>query len=150
MIVRNVKSQIVSERFREGEYKEGTPCIRLPRPGGTCGEVYLGLSKLVYVGKEEKIQFRERESQLAPLGIGVVANMNPEEMMDAFFANNVQEEPTEESRESPNRDVLDPTTIETDKGGMSEPDKSATDIQKDVSGGLVNDMDKDQEDSNTK
>lgn len=40
-----------------------------------------------------------------------------------------QEEPIEKSREDQNRDILDPLTMETDRGGMSGADKLATDIQ---------------------
>lgn len=61
-IIQNAESWIVPGRFKVRECKDGTPCIRSPRPGKTYREVYLRLSKLVYVDKEEKIQFGERES----------------------------------------------------------------------------------------
>ncbi|KAI5650234.1 hypothetical protein M9H77_36239 [Catharanthus roseus] len=60
-----------------------------------------------------------------------------------------QEEPTEESREDQNQNILDPIATGTDKGGMSEADKSVTNIQKGVSEKPANDVDKDHEDSNT-
>lgn len=60
-----------------------------------------------------------------------------------------QEEPTEESREDQNRDILDPFTMETDKRGMSEVDKSAIDIQGNIFERPIDEVDKDQEDSNT-
>ncbi|KAI5654664.1 hypothetical protein M9H77_31851 [Catharanthus roseus] len=60
-----------------------------------------------------------------------------------------EEEPTEDSRKNPNRDTLDKVITENNKGGVFEADKSVTDIQEDDPERPANDMDKDQEDSNT-
>lgn len=55
--------------------------------------MYSRISKLVYLSERRRSSWGKEkaiESQLAPLGIGIATNMNPEEMMDTFFVNNVQ------------------------------------------------------------
>lgn len=82
-IVLEGKEQGTSERHNVSEHQEQEELVE------GCTLEFPSWSILVKRrsswGKEKAI-----ESQLAPLGIGIAANVNPEEMMDTFFVNNVQ------------------------------------------------------------